>query len=106
MRERTQVRGLSEVLPGCSNHHPQSAVTCTGRSFLTQARPHFELKMTRRVRIARTRDGLLTVGGLDLSPGAFPRCGPRVDLGWQAKGAVHLSSVVLDHVGPQRWALR
>lgn len=93
------------MLPGFSNHWPQSVVTCTGRSCLTLARPHFELKMTRRVRVARTRGGLLTVGGLDLSSGAFPRNGPRVDPVWRAEGAVCLSSVGLDYVGPQTQSL-
>lgn len=57
--------------------------------------------MTRRVRIARTGGGLLTVGGLDLSPGAFPRNGPPMDPEWRAEGAVCLSSVGLDYVSPQ-----
>lgn len=72
VRERIQVRGLSKVLPGWLNHHSQSAITCRRRSFLAQARHPSELKMTSVVRIARTRAGLLPVGGLDLSPGASP----------------------------------
>lgn len=39
--------------------------------------------MTRMTGIARTGGGLLTVGGLDLSPVAFPRYGPCEDRVWQ-----------------------
>lgn len=42
-------------------------------------------KMTRKIRIAKTRGGLLTLGGLDSSHVAFFRYGRRVDLLWQRR---------------------
>lgn len=81
-----QRRGHRKVLPGSLNCHPQSALTCRDKSFLTPPRHDFELEMTRMKRVARTRGGLLTVGGLDLSPVAFPRYGPHADRVRQSRG--------------------
>ena len=81
-----QRRGRSKVLLGSLNCHPHSALTCRDKSFLAPLRHDFELEMTRMKRVARTRGGLLTVGGLDLSPVAFPRYGPHADRVRQSRG--------------------
>lgn len=93
------------MLPGSLNCHPHSALTCRDKSFLAPLRHDFELEMTRMKRVARTRGRLLTVGGLDLSPVAFPRYGPHADLYGRAEGTVFLS-FPLTFISPQRQAFR
>lgn len=78
--QQSAARFIELSPPECPYLQGQKLPNCT------PPRHNFELEMTGMKRVARTRGGLLTVGGLDLSPVAFPRYDSHVDRVRQSRG--------------------
>lgn len=93
------------MLPACLSRHPQSALTCRGRSFLTQPRHLFELKMTYD-RDCQNQGWAADCGWPGYEPCGFPQKRPPESCVAE-RSALYcraVPSVALALVSPQRQA--